>query len=454
MSRPRLCLLGLSHKTAPVALRERMAFRAEDIPRALRRLIGAEHCREAVILSTCNRVELYGVGIAPDEGLGKRLRAFLAEFHGVPEAEMSTALYERHDADAAEHLFEVAASIDSQILGETEILAQAKEAFRLAGEAEAVGPVLRAAFERAFHMAKEIRAETGIGKSHASVSSAAVQLVQKVFDDFASHQVLLIGTGEMAQGIVRALRELGAQELWVASRTLERAEAFAHTEGGKACQISDLPAYLARVDIVLVSTAAPYFVIRHEHLKDALPKRHGRPLFVIDISVPRNVDPESNKLNDVFLYDIDDLEEVAREGRAQREQAAALSRPRLADEARLLFNELVLVQPGMTAKQLLAQAEALRKEELAKLGGAGLNEAALKELERALERFQGRLLHAPLAVLKEAARQGDGEEAAQWIARLFRLQIEAAKEDMKSEANPATPPSRPLPIPAPERKEA
>jgi len=419
MSVPALMVVGLSHHTAPVALREKLAFRAEDLPHALGLLTNGAGFAEAAILSTCNRVEVYAAGGPADAA--PAVRAILSSFHEVPEEEFTKALYVQRDADAARHLFEVAASLDSQVLGETEILGQARDAYQAAAEAGAAGPVLRAVFERALFLAKELRSDGGLSGVQASVSSAAVQLAGKIFEDLASSKVLVLGTGEMAAGIVRALKSQGVNEVIIASRTLERAEAFARSEGGRCAPYEQLPEHLAASDIVLVSTAAPHYILTPVQVGQAHERRHGRPLFIIDISVPRNADPALNARGDTFLYDIDDLEAVATDGRRQREQIAERWRPRLAEEARAVLNELASPAAGETARLLLAMAREMKEEELTALRNGHADAVAFAQVERAFERFQNKLLHGALATLKEAARDGDGAQAAQWVARLFRL---------------------------------
>ncbi|HEY3319037.1 MAG TPA: glutamyl-tRNA reductase [Planctomycetota bacterium] len=416
-----LHLVGLSHHKAPVALRERLAFRAADLPNALTNLL-ARGFREAVILSTCNRVEL--IAVAKESGIqpANQIQAFLSEFHRVPVAELAPSLYEFKGADAARHLFEVAASLDSQIVGETEILAQSKEAFRVASEVGACGPVLHRLFERSFFLAKEVRSDGGIGRCQASVSSAAVALANKLFD-VKGRKVLVVGTGEMATGIVRALRSAGVSEILVAGRTEARVADFAAREGGKPCLLANLTDHLCKVDIVLVSAAAPHYIVGPEHVSAAMKVRGGRTICLIDISVPRNVDPKiPESSEDAFVYDIDDLEEVARDGRREREQVAVRWRPRLAEEARDLLRTLQDSGTKDAARKLLEHAAALRQEVLAQARSDKLDPQALAELQRALERFQGRFLHGPLETLKQAAREGDGADAAGWVSRLFRLE--------------------------------
>lgn len=417
-----LLALGLSFRTAPVSLRERLAFRAAELPGAVEQL--REQCsgREAVILSTCNRVEFFVIGPAEDTQLAQRARAFMASHRGVPLAQFEGALYEHRDGPAVQHLFEVTASLDSQVLGETEILSQTREAFRAASQAGAVGRCLQTLFERAFSLAKELRSAGGVGHGRASISSAAVKLVERVFDDLPKHPALVLGTGEMSAGIVKSLQSAGVTDFLVASRSAERSEAFARETGSRCGPLEHLQDHLRVADIVLVSTAAPHYILTVDHLNKALDARHGRPLFIVDISVPRNVDPAAQNLSGVFLYDIDDLDSVAREGREQREEAASRWRPRLAEEAQRVLNELQDDAPDQAARRLLEQAGALRQAELEELQRSGaLDPQTIARLGQAMAHFQSRLLHGPLSALKEAAREGDGSAAAEWVERLFRL---------------------------------
>jgi glutamyl-tRNA reductase len=411
--------VGLAHYTAPVALRERLAFRASDLPRALNALL-ARGFQEAAILSTCNRVEVFAVARADTADPGRQMRAFLSEFHGIGAADFAKALYEYSGAAVAQHLFEVTASLDSQVLGETEILAQAKEAYRVAAEAGACGPALRRLFERSFFLSKELRGEGGLVRAQASVSSAAVTLANKLFD-VKGRKVLVVGTGEMATGIVRALRAAGAADLTVLSRTAERAAEFAAHEGGTPCDIRQLPEQLIAADIVLVSAAAPDYIIKPPLVNAAAGPRRGRALCLIDISVPRNVDPAVGELEDTFLYDIDDLESVAAEGRRERERIAGRWRPRFAEEARELVRQADDWGVQEATRELLVHMNSIREDVLGQAHTSGLDPKAAEQVSRALERFQGRVLHGPLETMKQAAREGDGANAASWVSRLFRL---------------------------------
>jgi glutamyl-tRNA reductase len=451
----RLICLGLSHKTAPVALRERLAFSPKELGRAAALLQGAvataAECAgaEATVLSTCNRVELYAVfpRAVAIECAAATLRGFLSAHHNVPEADFASALYVHEGAAALRHLFEVVASLDSQILGETEILGQAKAAWRAAEEVGAAGPLLRAAFERAFFLAKEVRcggrggrsvrdepngegapdddaaglaALAGLDGLPASVGSAAAALALKIFDDFRGRRLILFGTGETARTVVRAFRGAGLTEIFVVGRNRERTENFAREEGGIYCTQEDLPLCLVKADIVLTATLAPHPIIRVRHLQGlrACGRKPDHPLVLLDLAVPRNIEPAAMELDNVFLYNLDELEETAEEGRRRRAAVAARLSPRLALEAEALANELADPTPDAAARALLLLAEDLRREECARVARENGAEAAVAE---ALARFEAKLLHRPLRALKAAARSGEGEDAGRWLSRFFAL---------------------------------
>lgn len=431
-----LLVMGLSHHKAPVALRERLAFRSEDLPRALGGFL-ANGCREAVILSTCNRVEVIAILRDCSSAGVAKVRSFLSEYHGVPEPEFAPSLYELKGSEAARHLFEVAGSLDSQILGETEILSQSKEAYRVAAEAGSCGLFLSRIFERSFFLSKELRTDGGIGRSQASASSAAVSLARKVFE-IKGRKVLVIGTGEMATGIVRGLRSAGAGEILVASRTESRAIEFGAREGAKPCLMQDISELLREVDIVLVSAAAPHYIIGPAQIKKAAAQRRGRVLCLIDISVPRNIDPEVSKFEDVYLFDVDALDEVARDGRREREAVAERWRPRLAEEAREILRDLQDRRVHDAARKLIEHADLQRKEVFEQARKSGMDEKSVNELMRSLEKLQGRFLHGPLESLRQAAREGDSEETMAWVWRLFRLEAASQSKPADTGAKEAT----------------
>lgn len=433
-----MAVVGLSHRTAAVELREGVAFAEGELAGALRHLLARARCREGVLLSTCNRTEVYAVGAPGDAGLGSRLAEFLAESRGQAPARIAGALFEHRGAEAARHLFEVAASLDSQLLGETEILGQTRAAFQAAQAAGTAGPVLRELFERAFFLAKKVRAEGRVGAGLVSLGSAAVELAAQTLGGLDGRRALVIGSGELSGVILRALHDAGLKEAVVLGRTPSRAAALADSLGWRSGSLERLPEELAKSDVVLVSTAAPHYVVRAAHLDAAGPRPHARPLLLIDLSLPRNIDPEVKDRQAIKLYDLDGLEEVIRMSRERRERAAAPWRARLAAEAEKFANGLRGAASGAAARKLIAQADALRAEAWEALQRLpGLDSRDRTELARALERFQDRLLHAPLAQLKAAARAGEGAEASAWLERLFALESES-EPDERAEPDDAT----------------
>ena len=334
-----IVVLGLSHHTAPVALRERFAFGEARVPVALQALRKMGLADEAVILSTCNRVEVY-VATAQDPRIAlPELRRFLAKTHDYHDP-LTDELYTFPEPQSIEHLFRVACGLDSMVLGETEILGQLKKAYDFALQAGHTGPVLNKAFQRAFNVAKHVRTETNIQRGSISVGSVAVELAEKIFSSLADRHVMVIGAGETSEKTARALLSRGARSIIVSNRSYERAAALATELGGTAIHFEEWSKAFADVDIVISSTSAPHYVLDRPKLEPLMRLRRNRPLLLIDIAVPRDIDPQVNFLDNVYLYNIDDLqaiaddylkqrkEEVARCEAIIRERAAQLSTPR------------------------------------------------------------------------------------------------------------------------------
>ena len=304
-----LFVAGLSHKNAPVALRELLAVEEDKLRELLHDLQASDVLREVVVLSTCNRVEVYGVAEAPGEARALAFRS-LCRHRGVDLATVEPLLYTHVDADAVRHAFRVSASLDSMMIGEPQILGQVKEAFALAQACEAVGPHLHPLFSQAFSVAKRVRTETEIARHAVSVSFAAVELAKKIFDGLAGRAVLLVGAGKMSELAARHLVEQGAFPIYVANRTWARAQDLARALSGTAVPWDELPTALAAVDIVVTSTGAPDPVITRAAVTRVMQSRRGRPLFFIDIAVPRDVEAGVDGLRDVYRYDVDDLKQV------------------------------------------------------------------------------------------------------------------------------------------------
>lgn len=334
-----ILVLGLSHHTAPVALRERFAFGEARVPAALQTMRETGLADEAVILSTCNRVELY-VATAQDPRVTlAELRQFLVTCHDYHDP-LTDELYALTEPQSIEHLFRVACGLDSMVLGETEILGQLKKAYEFALQQGHTGPVLNKAFQRAFNVAKHIRTETNIQRGSISVGSVAVELAEKIFSTLTDRHVMVIGAGETSEKTARALLSRGARSIIVSNRSYERAATLASELGGTAIHFEEWSKAFGDVDIVISSTAAPHYILDRAKLEPLMRQRRNRPLLLIDIAVPRDIDPQVNFLDNVYLYNIDDLqaiaddylkqrkEEIARCEAIIRERAAQLSTPR------------------------------------------------------------------------------------------------------------------------------
>jgi glutamyl-tRNA reductase len=395
----RLALVGISHHVAPVELRERVALSLDDAA-ALARSLG-----EAVCLSTCNRTEVYVGGDEEDAA------AALERVAGEP---LDGVLYRLHDEEAAVHLFRVAAGLDSLVPGEGEILGQVREAF----EASSPGPLLDRVFRQALQVGKRVRTETAIGESPASVSSAAAALAQQVFGELEGRDVLLVGAGRIGELAAANLASRGARILYVANRTQAAAQELARRFGGQAIGLDDLPARLAEVDMVLTSTSAPGVVVRAADV----PSRHRRPLFFIDIAVPRDVDPAVHELDGCYVYDIDDLEAVVAETLAGRRAEAEQAEQLVAEEADRFraWQASLDVVPAIAS--LRARAEEIRTAELAKLGR--LSDRERRTVESVTAQILNKLLHLPTVRMKQAAAAAEGATYADAVRHLFGLEEE------------------------------
>lgn len=411
-----LIALGLNHLTAPVALRERVAFPADATGPALAELAAQPGVREAAILSTCNRTELYcnvdaGAEAAPVE--------WLRRHRELTSGRLDEFLYRHEDADAVRHLFRVATGLESMVLGEPQILGQVKDAYGHAREASTLKAPLERLFQNTFAVAKRVRTDTRIGANPVSVAFTAVRLVERVFADLSTATVLLIGAGETIELAARHLIEAKAQRLIVANRTLEHAQALASRFGGYAIALSDLGRHLAEADVVIASTASREPVLLREHVAAAIAARRRRPMFLVDIAVPRDIEPAVGAIEDVYLYTIDDLREIIDDSLRSRREAAreAETMIELSVEHFMgwwrsfdLHNPLTDLRRGAEASrdEILAKAQAM-------LARGKPADEALAFLANTLT---NRLLHAPSAALRTAALRGD-DELLRAAERLF-----------------------------------
>lgn len=335
---PLLFFLGASHHTAPLAVREKLALDAERAAALGARLQATPGVREFAFVNTCNRVELYGV--AQDAATLAGLRTAVAETTGCAPAELDGVLQQRHNHDVIAHLFAVASGLDSQIVGETEILGQVKGAYDAALARRWTGPVLNRVFQKTFQAAKHIRTHTRIGEGQISIASVSVDLAGKIYGDLAPVSVLVVGAGDIGLKTVQAFQSRGAKSITVASRTLSKAEEAAASAGGWAASMADLPDILARSDIVASSTSSPDHVITHDLVAAAMKKRAARPLFLIDLALPRDIDPAAAGLANVFLYNLDDLAKIAEQNLAQREAEVSRCHAILAERTAALWPQV------------------------------------------------------------------------------------------------------------------
>ncbi|MCX7918557.1 MAG: glutamyl-tRNA reductase [bacterium] len=418
--------LGLNHLTAPIEIREKLAFSESQIPVALTRLREMTQASEAVILTTCNRVEIYIVADATVSEMIHTTKQFLAEFHQIPISHFALNLYIHHGNGAVRHLFRVAASLDSMVLGEAQILGQVKEAYELAKKTGNTGFMLNTVFQRAFNVAKEIRSKTDIGKGAVSISSVAVELARKIFGELSNRSVMIIGAGEMSEHTLRHLVDAGASSVIVSNRNYERAVKLAAAYRGQAERFDTCFNRMVDVDIVISSTGSPRFIIRKEDMLPVMRARKHKPIFLIDIAVPRDIDPQVESLDNVYLYNIDHLQQVANNNRALRQQELAKCEA-IIDKEVQEFNQwyhALAVTPVI--KKLNAKLDHIRLKELEKTLYQ-LDELSPEQKEKIgylTQRIMNQFLNSPLEQLKKRAASGNGIIYSQVVTELFELEKE------------------------------
>jgi glutamyl-tRNA reductase len=422
-----LTLVGLSHKTAPIEIREKLTFPAARQAEALSSLTCSEAVVEAVILSTCNRTEVYVVTVG-EAGPDAVVR-FMCDFHGLEREGLERYLYVVEGKQVVRHLFRVVASLDSMVLGEAQILGQAKEAYDQAFSNGATGRVFNKLFRQSFEVGKRVRTETAIGESAVSISYAAVELAKKVFDTLEGRTILVIGAGKMSELTAKHLVSSGVREVLVANRTWERAVELAERFDGRPVPYEDLFDRMRDADIVISSTAATEHVVSRRQIADVMRRRHGRPLFLIDIAVPRDVDPSVNDVPNVFLYDIDDLNGVVTSNLEERTREARQAEVIIDEEIAAFGRWLDSMEVVPTIAAIRAQAEAVRAEELEKavkrLGS--LSESQLRTVDALTESIVNKILHDPTTRLKAAATAKDGYEHVDTARRLWGLDADEGR---------------------------
>ncbi|MCU1716354.1 glutamyl-tRNA reductase [Pseudomonas sp. 5P_3.1_Bac2] len=396
--------LGINHKTASVDVRERVAFTPEQLVEALRQLCRSTSSREAAILSTCNRSELY---LEQDQLSVDEVLAWLADYHHLSLEELRACAYIHADDEAVRHMMRVASGLDSMVLGEPQILGQMKSAFAVAREAGTLGPLLGRLFQATFSTAKTVRTDTAIGENPVSVAFAAVSLAKQIFSDLNRSQALLIGAGETISLVARHLHDQGIKRIVVANRTLERASNLAEQFGAHAVLLADIPAELVNSDIVISSTASQLPILGKGAVERALKQRKHKPIFMVDIAVPRDIEPEVGELDDVYLYTVDDLHEVIEENLKSRQGAALAAEELVSAGAQDFMQRLRELAAVDVLKAYRQQAERLRDEELQKAQRLLANGSSADEVLAQLARgLTNKLLHAPSVQLKKFSAAG------------------------------------------------
>ncbi|RMC98814.1 glutamyl-tRNA reductase [Aquitalea palustris] len=415
-----LVAFGLNHHTAPLSVREKLAFPAEVLPNALESLVGSHAAREAAIVSTCNRTEIYCNSNNPEQAL-----QWLSQYHGLPVEELRPYLYQLDASSAARHAFRVASGLDSMVLGETQILGQLKDAVRAAENVGTLGSLLNGLFQRTFAVAKEVRSSTAVGSSSVSMSAAAVKLAEQIFPTIGELNILFIGAGEMIELVATHFAAREPSCITIANRTLERGQKLAEQFGGNAITLSELPDVLHRYDVVVTSTASQLPIVGKGLVERAIKARRHRPIFMLDLAVPRDIEIEVGKLNDVYLYTVDDIASIVEVGKEARQSAAeeaeSIIQARVAE-----FNDWLKKRETVPLiRALRDEADRTRRHAL---------EAALKQLakgtppEKVLESLSQQLTNKLMHPPTQALSSGSGAEHAavvETIARLYHLHPES-----------------------------
>jgi glutamyl-tRNA reductase len=420
-------MVGCSHHRTPLQLRERLAFSAVQVGDALQRLHARLPDAETVLLSTCNRVELYIAGTNPDTLPSKAgVCQFLGEYHGLQPEEIAPQLIELRDIEAIKHLFTVAASLDSMIIGEAQILSQVKQAYELAREHDSTGALTHSAFQRAANVAKRIASETAIHRRRISVPSVAVsEIATEFFEHFDDKRIVLVGAGEMGTETLRYLVDAGARQVTIVNRNLERASEVATTFGARAAPWSDLELHLLQADLVVSTTSAPEPIMTYEAFRGLWNKRSSKPLLILDLAVPRDFAPEISELGEVYLYSVDDLRQVCDRNLQLRKAEWPRAEKIIDEETHRFMSEMVHRGTGPTIQRLRDQADKTKQEELARLMGKlqarGVDEQTAREISTSFDRLVNKLLHPPLQSLREHADQPHHATLIESLRRLFNL---------------------------------
>ncbi len=416
----KILAVGLNHKTANVEIRERLAFNGPKLEEGILQLIKINGVKEIALMSTCNRVELYAC-VNNTHTASEGIKNFLADFHSLPRKDFENALYIYAEFDAVRHIFRVASSLDSMIVGEPQILGQLKDTFDFALAKKTTGVLLNKLMKKAISVAKRVRTETKIAENAVSISFAAVELAKKIFTDLAGKSFMLLGAGEMAELAARHLVNNGVTDVKVANRTYERGCDLAKEFNGKPVRFEEFLQELVNTDIIICSTGAPKYVLHKEQMQKIMKERKNRPVFLIDISVPRNIDPELNKMDNVYLYDVDDLQGVVDTNIGERKKEADKAEAIIDEEVGKFIKWMSSLDSVPTIVALRQKAEEIKNEELEKFKNKfpEIDAEKMKALQYMATAIINKLIHPPTAALKEDTE--DKDELIAMIKKLYEI---------------------------------
>ncbi|MDO3377884.1 glutamyl-tRNA reductase [Geoalkalibacter halelectricus] len=429
-----IIVVGLSHKTAPVEIREKVAFAPTAMEKPLRQMLALPTVTEGVIVSTCNRVELYATSRDTDAAAAQ-LKRFLADYHALSLEELSAHLYELSGADAIRHVFRVASSLDSMVIGEPQILGQIKTAYGYACDYKTSGVILNRFLHKAFSVAKRVRTETQIASNAVSVSFAAVELARKIFDSLNDKTVLLIGAGEMCELAARHFVTNGVAQVLVTNRTYERAVKLAKEFNGKPILFENFADNLHRVDIVLTSTGAPNYILHQRQVEEVIKQRRHKPMFFIDIAVPRDIDPKVNDVDNCYLYDVDDLQGVVQSNLKERQREAKKAEAIVEEEIGQFHQWMAGLDVVPTIVALRRRFDEIRQAELAKTFAnlKDLDGKERKAIEAMAQAIINKALHQPITVLKNGQNNPAGDNYVEALRALFDLPAAGEAEEAPPE---------------------
>ncbi|HWR73831.1 MAG TPA: glutamyl-tRNA reductase [Nitrospirota bacterium] len=420
-----IVIVGLNHKTAPVDVREKLSFPESTVPDSLRELMSYDGIKESLIISTCNRVEIYASVEDSEKGI-EQVKRFIAGHHGLSREILETSLYVHPDAQGVRHVFRVASSLDSLVVGEPQILGQLKDAFDAALKAKTTSTVLNKLLKKAISVAKRVRTETRLAEGAVNISFAAVELARKIFGALEEKSVMLLGAGEMAELAARHLLNNGVKTIMVANRTFERAVDLANEFKGSAVRFEDFPAEMVMADILICSTGAPHYVVNNEMVTKAMKLRRHNPIFLIDISVPRNIDPSVDRIDSVYLYNVDDLQGVVDTNVQGRQQEAEKAEEIVTQEVETYLQWERSLDAVPTIVDLREKVEDIRKRELEKTLCQlnGITDDQRRVVEALSSAIVNKIVHAPMVVLKQAASAPDSGEIISLARQIFNLDRE------------------------------